>query len=78
MACTVHDKLNRPCRDNQEWNLTVSETRRVVVDIGKCDSDGGGAGEPTHLANHVFGLDDKHILVPSLPVHVGQRCPDDT
>lgn len=78
MACTVHDKLNRPCRNNQDKSLTVSEPRRVVVDIGQRDSDGGGAGEATHLADHVFGLDDEHILVPRLPVHVGQSCSDDT
>lgn len=59
-------------------SLTVSEPRRVVVDICERDGDGGGAGESAHLAHHVFGLDDKHVLVSRLPVHVGQSCSDDT
>lgn len=58
--------------------LTVNESRRVVVDVGEHDGDGGGARQAAHLANHVFGLDDKNILVPGLTVHVGQSCPDDT
>lgn len=56
----------------------MSEPRWVVIDIGECDSDGGGAGESAHLTHHVFGLDDKHVLVPRFPVHVGQSCSDDT
>ncbi len=56
----------------------MSEARRVVIDVSECDSDRGGAGEATHLADHVFGLDDKNILVPRLPVHVGQSCSDNT
>lgn len=56
----------------------MCEPRRVIVDIGKCDRDGGGAGEAPHLAHHVFGLNYQHILVSRLPVHVGQSCSDDT
>lgn len=55
----------------------MGEARRVVVDVGERDGDGRGAGEAAHLAHHVFGLDDEHVLVPGLPVHVGQRCSDD-
>lgn len=67
-----------PVRTIRNRTLTVSEPRRVVVDIGERDGDGGGAGEAAHLTDHVFGLDDEHILVPGLPVHVGQSCSDDT
>lgn len=71
-------KLNQPSKDNQEKSLTVSEPRRVVIDICERDRYRGGAGEATHLANHVFGLDDENILIPRLPVHVWQSCSDDT
>lgn len=77
-TCAAHDMLHRRHRDNQEKSLTVSEPRRVVVDIGERDGDRGGAGEPAHLADHVFGLDDKYVLVPRFPVHVGQSRSDDT
>lgn len=58
--------------------LTMCEPRRVIVDISKCNRDGGGAGEAAHLTHHVFSLNDQHILVSCLPVHVGQSCSDDT
>lgn len=55
----------------------MSKARRVVVDVGERDGDGGGAGEAAHLAHHVFGLDDEHVLVPRLAVHVRQSGSDD-
>lgn len=58
-------------------SLTAREVWWVVVDVSEGDRDRGGAGEATHLAHHVFGLDDQHVLVPRLPVHVGQGRPDD-
>lgn len=56
----------------------MSEPRWVVIDVRQRDSHRGGAGEAPHLADHVFRLDDEDILVPCLPVHVGQSRSDDT
>lgn len=56
----------------------MREARRVVVDVGERDGDGRGAREAAHLAHHVFGLNDQHVLVSGLAVHVGQSRPDHT
>lgn len=58
--------------------LTARETWWVVVDIHQSNRYGGGARQATHLAHHVLGLNDQDVLVPSLPVHVGQGCPHDS
>lgn len=55
----------------------MAEPRWVVVDVCQRDGDGGGAGESTHLANHVFGLDHQNVLVSRLAVHVGESGSDD-
>lgn len=57
--------------------LTTREAWRVVIDVSEGDRDRGGAGEAAHLAHHVFSLDDQHVLVLHLSVHVGQCRPDD-
>lgn len=52
-------------------SLTLGELGRVVVDVGQRDVDGGGAGQASHLARHVFGLDDDGVVLPGFSVHVG-------
>lgn len=58
--------------------LTVCESWWVIVDISKRDCNRCGTGEAAHLAHHIFGLNDQHILVSCLSIHVGQGCSDDT
>lgn len=53
------------------WSLTLRELGRVVVDVGQCDVDGGGARQAAHLTRHVFGLDDHGVVLPGFTVHVG-------
>lgn len=50
---------------------TSGEAWGVVVDVRKCDGDCCGSWEATHLATHIFGLDDQQILVSRLSVHIG-------
>lgn len=71
-------KKNKKVKKNQEWSLTVSEPRWVVIDVRQRDGHRGGAGEAAHLADHVLCLDDENVLVPCLSVHVGQSRSDDT
>lgn len=52
--------------------LTLGEARRVVVDVGEGDADGGGPREPAHLASHVLGLDHHLVVLLHLPVHTGE------
>lgn len=52
--------------------LTLGEARRVVVDIGEGDADGGGSREPPQLARHVLGLDHHLVVLLHLPVHAGK------
>ena len=52
--------------------LTVSEARRAVVDVGEGDADGGGPRQTPHLPRHVLGLDHHLVLLLHLPVHAWQ------
>lgn len=58
--------------------LTVSEARRVVVDVAQVDGDSGGASQPPLVAPHVSGLEHDVVLVLRLPVHLGHSGADDT
>lgn len=58
--------------------LTVSEARRVVVDVAQVDGDGSGASQPPLVAPHVSGLEHDVVLVLRLPVHLGHSGADDT
>lgn len=60
--------------------LTLSEARRVVVDVGEGDVDHGGPGEAAPLSSHVFGLNHHLVVLSLLAVHVAraQGCADHT
>lgn len=52
--------------------LTLSEARRVVVDVGEGDVDHGGSGEAASLSGHVFGLNHHLVVLSLLAVHVAR------
>lgn len=58
--------------------LTLREARRVVVDIGDHDGDGGGSGQAPQLPGHVCGTDHHLIAVLCLAVQVCHGGPDHT
>lgn len=60
--------------------LTLSEARRIVVDVGEGDVDHGGSGEAASLSSHVFGLNHHLVVLSLLAVHVtrAQGCSDHT
>lgn len=65
------------CRRRSEV-LTLGEARRVVVDVGELDGDGGGPRQAAEVAAHVFSLEQHQVLVLALPVHVGHGRAEDT
>lgn len=58
--------------------LTLGEARRVVVDVGELDGDGGGPGESAQVSPHVLGLEEHQVLVLRLSVHVRHGRAQDT
>lgn len=54
----------------KEAALTLWEARRIVVDVRQSDVHGGGPGEATHLATHVFGLYNHLVLLSIFSAHV--------
>lgn len=73
-ACTTTVVVRR----QRAQLLTLGEARRVVVDVGELDGDGGGPGQAAKVSPHVFGLEQHQILVLGLPVHVGHGRAQDT